>query len=98
MPRKPSQTLEQFNPELADELEELHGSVVDKRQAPSYSYVGRKTRWERVHRSTYTKQRFINDPDLMYQSGHTEHEAALANKLYRIYDAGKTHWIKTVAR
>ena len=74
------------------------GFVVDKRQAPSYSYVGRKTRWERVHRSTYTKQRFINDPDLTYQSGQTEHEAALANKLYRIYDAGKTRWVKTVTR
>ena len=74
------------------------GFVVDKRQAPSYSYVGRKTRWERVHRSTYTKQRFINDPDLTYQSGQTEHEAALANRLYRIYDAGKTRWVKTVAR
>lgn len=74
------------------------GFTVDKRQAPSYSYVGRKTKWERVHRSTYTKQRFINDPDLTYQSGQTEHEAALANKLYRIYDAGKTRWVKTVAR
>jgi len=74
------------------------GFVVDKRQAPSYSYVGRKTKWERVHRSTYTKQRFINDPDLTYQSGQTEHEAALTNKLYRIYDAGKTRWVKTVAR
>ena len=74
------------------------GFTVDKRQAPSYSYVGRKTKWERVHRSTYTKQRFINDPDLTYQSGQTEHEAALANKLYRVYDAGKTRWIKTVAR
>ena len=74
------------------------GFTVDKRQAPSYSYVGRKTKWERVHRSTYTKQRFINDPGLMYQSGQTEHEAALTNKLYRIYDAGKTRWVKTVAR
>lgn len=74
------------------------GFVVDKRQAPSYSYVGRKTKWERVHRSTYTKQRFISDLDLTYQSGQTEHEAALANKLYRIYDAGKTRWVKTVAR
>ena len=74
------------------------GFTVDKRQAPSYSYVGRKTKWERVHRSMYTKQHFINDPDLTYQSGQTEHEAALANKLYRIYDAGKTRWVKTVAR
>ena len=74
------------------------GFTVDKRQAPSYSYVGRRTKWERVHRSTYTKQRFINDPDLTYQSGQTEHEAALANRLYRIYDAGKTRWVKHVAR
>lgn len=74
------------------------GFVVDKRQAPSYSYVGRKTKWERVHRSTYTKQRFISDPDLVYKSKQTEHEAALTNKLYRIYDAGKTRWVKTVAR
>lgn len=74
------------------------GFVVDKRQAPSYSYVGRKTKWERVHRSTYTKQRFISDPNLVYKSKQTEHEAALTNKLYRIYDAGKTRWVKTVAR
>lgn len=74
------------------------GFVVDKCQAPSYSYVGRKTKWERVHRSTYTKQRFISDPDLVYKSKQTEHKAALTNKLYRIYDAGKTRWVKTVAR
>lgn len=74
------------------------GFTVDKRQAPSYSYVGRKTKWERVHRSTYTKQRFISDPDLVYKSKQTEHKAALTNKLYRIYDAGKTRWVKTVAR
>lgn len=74
------------------------GFTVDKRQAPSYSYVGRKTKWERVHRSTYTKQRFISDPNLVYKSKQTEHEAALTNKLYRIYDAGKTRWVKTVAR
>ena len=74
------------------------GFTVDKRQAPSYSYVGRRTKWERVHRSTYTKQRFISDPDLVYQPGQTEHEAALANRLYRIYDAGQTRWVKPVER
>lgn len=74
------------------------GFTLDKRQAPSYSYVGRTTRWERVHRSTYTKQRFINDPDLAYEPGQTEYETALANRLYRIYDAGKTRWIKHVER
>lgn len=72
--------------------------TLDKRQGASYSYVGRTTRWERVHRSTYTKQRFIDDSDLVYEPGQTEHEAALANRLYRIYDAGKTRWIKHVER
>ena len=74
------------------------GFTPDKRQGASYSYVGRTTRWERVHRSTYTKQRFIDDPDFVYEPGQTEHEAALANRLYRIYDAGKTRWIKHVER
>jgi len=74
------------------------GFTLDKCQGASYSYVGRTTRWERVHRSTYTKQRFIDDPDLAYEPGQTEHEAALANRLYRIYDAGKTRWIKHVER
>lgn len=74
------------------------GFTVDKTQGPSYSYVGKKTKDKRVHRSTYTKQRFIDDPDLAYEPGQTEHEAALANRLYRIYDAGKTRWIKHVER
>ncbi len=74
------------------------GFTLDKRQGASYSYVGRTTRWERVHRSTYTKQRFIDDPDLVYKPDQTEHEAALANRIYRIYDAGKTRWIKEVER
>lgn len=74
------------------------GFTVDKTQGPSYSYVSKKTKDKRVHRSTYTKQRFIDDPDLVYEPGQTEHEAALANRLYRIYDAGKTRWIKHVER
>lgn len=77
---------------------QVAGFTLDKRQGASYSYVGRITRWERVHRSTYTKQRFIDDPDLAYELGQTEHEAALANRIYRIYDAGKTRWIKHVER
>lgn len=72
------------------------GFTIHKTQSPSYWYVGNLTAWKRVHRSNYMKQRFIDDPNLMYQEGWTELEAAHANKLYRIYDAGKTQWVKQV--
>lgn len=72
------------------------GFEVDKRQAPSYWYIGSRTNWRRVHRTHFVKQRFITDPDLTYQEGWTEREAAAANGLYRVYDAGKTRWIKQV--
>lgn len=72
------------------------GFDADKHQAPSYWYVGARTDWRRVHRSQFVKQRFVTEPDLLYQDGWTEHEAARANRLYRIYDTGKTRWIKQV--
>lgn len=73
------------------------GFNLDKTQAPSYSYVGTPTKWQRSHRSNFTRQRFETDPNLLYEENWTEHEAALANNLLRIYDAGKTRWIKEVA-
>ena len=62
--------------------------------APDYDYVGGLTRWYRVGKESFRKSRFMNDYTLTYQDGWTEHEAALANKLYRIYDAGKVKWGK----
>lgn len=72
------------------------GFVVEKELAPDYSYVGPLTGWRRVHRNRFQKRKFAADPTLLWQDGWTEHEAALANKLYRIYDPGKTRWVKEV--
>ena len=68
--------------------------VVDKVQPPSYSYIGALTSWKRAHRTRFVKQLFIDDDALVYIDGMTEHEAATANGLYRVYDAGKTRWVK----
>lgn len=72
------------------------GFVADRHQPPSYRYVGERTGWKRTHRSHFTKQRFAKDPDLVCLDGWTEHQAARANGLYRIYDAGKTRWTKNI--
>lgn len=72
------------------------GFTVDRRQAPSYWYIGGRTGWRRVHRAQYMKQRFVTDPDLIYHDGWTEKQAAHANGLHRVYDAGKTRWVKHV--
>lgn len=72
------------------------GFTADHHQDPSYSYIGGITRWTRSHRANWMRHRFETDPDLVYEDGWTEHQAALANNLYRIYDAGKTRWIKPV--
>lgn len=53
---------------------------------PSYYYVGSQTGWRLKHRFTFNKQRMIElfkeDPS------KTEHEMALNNGLFRIYDCG----------
>lgn len=72
------------------------GFVADKHQAPAYEYVGTRTGWRRSHRTNWTRGRFETDDQLVYSPGWTEHEAALANGLYRVYDAGKTRWVKQV--
>lgn len=75
---------------------EAAGFTVDKTQQPSYAYIGAKTQWKRAHRTQFVKQRFVTDDTLLYEDGWTEHQAALANGLYRVYDAGKTRWVKDV--
>lgn len=53
---------------------------------PDYRYVYAD---KRMHKFNFRKSRFKNDPKLEYITGATEHELALMNKIYRIYDCGK---------
>ena len=72
------------------------GFTADREYQPDYWYVGDATKWRRASKESFQKKRFHDDPSLMWQDGRTEHELALMNRLYRIYDAGKTRWVKQV--
>lgn len=72
------------------------GFIAERRLPPDYRYVGTLTGWRREPKERYQKKRFRQDPDLLWDESWTEHEAALSNRLYRIYDAGKTRWVKQV--
>lgn len=72
------------------------GFTFDSEQPPSYSYVGNINRWHREPKEKYQKKRFASDPKLIWDDSWTEHEAALTNGLYRIYDAGKIRWVKNI--
>lgn len=61
--------------------------------APDYTYLIRS---QRVHKFQYRLKRFRNDPELQYEEGLTERELAELNGLNRIWDAGKTKWVKTI--
>lgn len=41
-------------------------------------------------------KRFRNDPELQYVEGYTEKQLAELNNLPRIWDAGKTRWVKKI--
>lgn len=72
------------------------GFTVDGAVPASYWYAGGNHRALRVNKESYQLKRFASDPELIYQQGWTEREAATANGLYRIWDCGKTRWIKDV--
>jgi hypothetical protein len=76
------------------ELYENNGFTVDKELAPDYRYVVKN---ERRPKSEYSVTRFKDDPNLKWQDGLTEKELADLNGIPRIWDAGKTRWVKTVS-
>lgn len=63
---------------------------------PNYWYVGDLTKWRRVPKENFQKKRFRDDPNLVFDESWSERQAAQANGLYRIYDAGKHVWIKNI--
>ncbi len=62
------------------------GFVIKEYIPPDYKYVKKN---KRIHKFNYRKKRFMTDSTLLYIDGFTEHQLALLNKLYRIYDSGK---------
>lgn len=77
-------------------LYRLAGFRADKVQRPDYRYAGELTDWVRVPKERFQKKRFRDDPGLVWEDGLTEHELALRNGLYRVYDCGKVRWVKDV--
>lgn len=73
------------------EIYEMNGFSKMEETGPDYSYVVGKKRFDKTG---YTVQRFEEDKTLVYETGRTEEELATINKMYRIYDAGKTVWSK----
>lgn len=72
-------------------LYENNGFVADKELAPDYRYV---VNGERKHKFGYRLKRFQDDPALQWFDGLTERELADLNGIARIWDAGKTRWVK----
>lgn len=74
-------------------LYENNGFVVDKNLPPDYRYVVNN---QRKHKFQYRLKRFREDPKLEWREGLSERELAELNGLVRIWDAGKTRWVKTI--
>jgi len=72
-------------------LYENHGFVKEYELRPDYSYVVKNSR---IHKFNYRLKRFRNDPELKFEEGMTESKLAHLNNLYKIYDCGKTKFVK----
>lgn len=62
---------------------------------PDYMYVSGN---KRQHKFNYRISSFRSNPNLQYQEGLTEKELAQLNGLFRVWDAGKTRWVKQLRR
>jgi len=76
-------------------LYSTNGFVADKELPPDYMYVIKDVR---KHKFGYRLAKFKNDPKLKWVDGLNEAELAEANGLKRVWDAGKTRWVKQVER
>lgn len=67
------------------------GFTVESEIAPDYRYIiGTK----RCDKFDFGIQKFRDDPSLLWKEGMTEEELARLNGIDRIWDAGKTKWVK----
>lgn len=74
-------------------LYENNGFTADKELKPDYRYLVKR---KRQHKFGYRLNRFKNDSNLQYEEGLTERELAILNGIPRVWDAGKTRWVKHV--
>lgn len=70
-----------------------NGFIVDKELPPDYRYLWRG---QRKHKFGYRLEEFKKNPSLTWVEGLTEKQLAEINGLYRIWDAGKIKWKRTV--
>jgi G:T-mismatch repair DNA endonuclease (very short patch repair protein) len=76
-------------------LYQNNGFLVDKIIPPDYMYVVNK---QRKHKFGYRLKRFKNDPNLLWDETLSERELALLNNIPRIWDAGKTRYVREVQK
>jgi G:T-mismatch repair DNA endonuclease (very short patch repair protein) len=69
------------------------GFIAVQKFSPDYQYV---VKGERKHKDEYKIKKFRDDPNLKWEDGLTETELASLNGIPRIWDAGKTKWVKEV--
>ena len=74
-------------------LYETLGFDKDKELKPDYKYVVDK---QRIHKFNYRRKRFRDDPGLIYVEDLSESEMARLNGIDRVWDCGKTRWIKRI--
>jgi len=67
--------------------------IADKELPPDYMYV---VKGERKHKFGYRLKRFRDDPELLWDESMSERELAQLNNLPRIWDAGKTRYVKQI--
>ncbi|MFI9629314.1 zinc-ribbon domain-containing protein [Streptomyces sp. NPDC052042] len=72
------------------------GFTAEAELPPDYRYAGNLTGWRRVPKELFQRRRFREDDSLVWDETWTERTAAQQNGLVRIYDAGKTRWVKTL--
>lgn len=72
-------------------LYEATGWEFDKELRPDYSYIYGGVRH---HKFKFRKARFEHDPYLLFEPGLTESQLAELNDIERVYDYGKTRYVK----
>lgn len=75
-------------------LYEKTGWINDGELSPDYRYV---VAGRREHKFNYRLKKFREDPNLVHQEGLTEKQLATLNGLLRVYDCGKTRYVKTLS-